>query len=66
MRRGSTGLGARLEDPAKTFRRFIKFLARRKARFITIQRALEWSPQPQGIRRPTWAWGLPTVRQFAR
>jgi integrase len=59
-------LGTRLEEPAKTLRRFIKFLARRKTRFITIQLALEWSQQSQGVQRATWARKLSMVRQFAR
>jgi integrase len=59
-------LGTRLEEPAKTLRRFIKFLARRKARFITIQLALEWSQQSRDVQRATWARKLSMVRQFAR
>ena len=59
-------LGTRLEEPAKTRRHFIRFLARRKARFITIQLALEWSQQSQGVQRATWARKLSMVRQLAR
>lgn len=59
-------LGTRLEEPAKTLRHFIQFLARRKARFITIQLALEWSQRSQGVQRATWARKLSMVRQFAR
>ena len=59
-------LGTRLAEPAKTLRHFIRFLARRKARFITIQLALEWSQRPQGVQRATWARKLSMVRQFAR
>lgn len=59
-------LGTRLEEPAKTLRNFIQFLARRKARFITIQLALEWSQQSQGVQRATWARKLSMIRQFAR
>lgn len=59
-------LGTRLEEPAKTLRRFVKFLARKKARLITIQLALEWSQQSAGVQRATWARKLSMVRQFAR
>jgi integrase len=59
-------LGSRLEEPAQTLRQFVKFLARKKARFITIQLALEWSQQSQGVQRATWARKLSMVRQFAR
>ncbi len=59
-------LGTRLQEPAKTLCRFIKFLARRKARFISTELALEWSQQSQGVQRATWARKLSMVRQFAR
>jgi integrase len=59
-------LGTRLEEPAQTLRRFVEFLARKKARFITIQLALEWSQQSPGVQRATWARKLSMVRQFAR
>ncbi len=59
-------LGTRLEEPAQTLRQFVKFLARRKARFITVQLALEWSQQSQDVQRATWARKLSVVRQFAR
>jgi integrase len=59
-------LGTRLEEPAKTLRHFLRFMARRKARFITIPLALEWSQQSQGVQRATWARKLSMVRQFAR
>lgn len=59
-------LGTRLEEPAQTLRRFVQFLTRRKARFITIPLALEWSQQSQGVQRATWARRLSMVRQFAR
>ena len=59
-------LGTRLEEPAKTLRNFVKFLGRRKARFITVDLALEWSQQSPGVQRATWARKLSMVRQFAR
>lgn len=59
-------LGTRLEEPAQTLRRFVKFLARRKAPFITVALSLEWSQQSRGVQRATWARKLSMVRQFAR
>ena len=60
-------LGTRLEEPAQTLRRFIEFLARKEAPFITIKLALEWSQQSgQGVQRATCARKLSMVRQFAR
>ena len=60
-------LGTRLEEPAKTLCQFVSFLAHRKARFITIQLALEWSQQSRpNVQRATWARKLSMVRQFAR
>jgi len=59
-------LGTQLEEPAQTLRQFVRFLARRKTRFITIQLALEWSQQSPDVQRATWARKLSMVRQFAR
>lgn len=59
-------LGTRLEEPAQTLRQFVRFLARKKTRFITIQLALEWSQQSRDVQRATWARKLSMVRQFAR
>lgn len=59
-------LGTRLEEPAQTLRQFVRFLARRKARFMTVQLALEWSQQSSDVQRATWARKLSMVRQFAR
>lgn len=59
-------LGTRLEEPAQTLRQFVRFLARKKSRFITIQLALEWSQQSRAVQRATWARKLSMVRQFAR
>lgn len=60
-------LGTRLEEPAKTLRQFVRFLARKKARFITVKLALEWSQQCRDdVQRATCARKLSMVRQFAR
>lgn len=59
-------MGTRLEEPAKSLVQFVKFLARRNARFITTALALEWSQQSRDVQRATWARKLSMVRQFAR
>jgi site-specific recombinase XerD len=59
-------LGTQLREPAKTLSGFIQFLSRKKAKFITIPLALEWSQQSKNVQRATWARKLSMVRQFAR
>ena len=60
-------LGTRLEEPAQTLLQFVRFLARKNARFVTIRLALEWSQQSRpNVQRATWARKLSMVRQFAR
>jgi integrase/recombinase XerD len=59
-------LGTQLQEPANTLRGFIRFLGRRRAKFITIPLALEWSQQSKNVQHATWARKLSMVRQFAR
>lgn len=59
-------LGTRLREPAQTLRRFVEFLARKRARHITIPLALEWAQRSPGVQAATWARELSMVRQFAR
>jgi integrase len=59
-------LGTELQEPGKTLSRFIKFLGRKGAKFITIPLALEWSQQSQNVQRATCARKLTMVRLFAR
>jgi len=58
-------LGAKLDEPAKTLRRFLQFLEDEKAAYITSELALRWAMQPQGVQRATWARRLGMVRGFA-
>jgi len=58
-------LGTKLQEPAATLERFIDFLEREKAEFITSELALRWAMQPQGVQRATWARRLGMVRGFA-
>ncbi len=59
-------LGTQLREPANTLRGFIQFLGHRRAKFITIPLALEWSQQSKNVQRATWARKLSMARQFAR
>jgi integrase len=59
-------LGTQLREPAKTLNKFVQFLRRKKAKFITVALALEWSQQTKNAQRATWARKLSMVRQFAR
>jgi len=59
-------LGTQLREPARTLSGFIRFLARKKSKFITTSLALEWSQQSKNVQRATWARKLSMVRQFAR
>ena len=58
-------LGTKLQEPAATLERFLDFLEREKAEFITSELALRWAMQPQGVQRATWARRLGMVRGFA-
>src|SRR5215469_10534527 len=58
-------LGTKLQEPAATLERFLDFLEREKAGFITSELALRWAMQPQGVQRATWARRLGMVRGFA-
>jgi len=58
-------LGTKLQEPAITLGRFVDFLEREKAEFITSELALRWAMQPQGVQRATWARRLGMVRGFA-
>jgi site-specific recombinase XerD len=58
-------LGTKLQEPAATLERFLDFLEREKAQFITSELALRWAMQPQGVQQATWARRLGMVRGFA-
>jgi len=44
-------LGTKLHEPAATLERFLDFLGREKAEFITNELALRWAMQPEGVQR---------------
>jgi integrase len=58
-------LGAQLREPAVTLGRFVAFLEREGAEFITLDLALRWATAPPGVQRATWARRLTAVRRFA-
>ena len=58
-------LGTKLQEPAATLERFVDFLEREQAEFITAELALRWAMQPKGVQRATWARRLGMVRGFA-
>jgi site-specific recombinase XerD len=58
-------LGTKLQEPAATLGRFVDFLEREQAEFITAELALRWAMQPKGVQRATWARRLGMVRGFA-
>jgi hypothetical protein len=46
-------LGTKLHEPAMTLGRFLDFLEREKAEFITSELALRWAMLPPGVQRAT-------------
>ena len=58
-------LGAQLREPAVTLRRFVDFVERHGAGFVTTDLALQWAMSPVDVQRATWARRLSQVRRFA-
>lgn len=58
-------LGTQLREPAVTLGHFVALLERESADFITLDLALRWATEPQGVQRATWARRLTAVRRFA-
>ena len=44
-------LGTQLREPANTLGGFIRFLGRKRAKFITIPLALEWAQRSKNVQR---------------
>ena len=59
------GLGTQLRLPATALHRFIDFLERDGAGFITTELALRWAQEPSQAEPCTWAERLGVVRRFA-
>lgn len=58
-------LGIQLRWPALSLRRFVDFLEREGAEFITSDLAVRWATEPVGVQAATWARRLSIVRRFA-
>lgn len=59
-------LGFKLRQPGKLLSDFVSFLEKRRASYITVKLALEWSRQPAFAKPATWAQHLSFVRAFAQ
>ena len=59
------GLGTQLRLPAVALHRFVDFLEREGAEFVTTELALRWAQEPPGAQPSTWADRLGVVRRFA-
>ena len=57
--------GARLEGRGQLLKRFVAFLARRQAIFITTRLAMQWATEPRHAQPAQWANRLGMVRGFA-
>lgn len=59
------GLGTQFRTPATALHRFVDFLDRKGAEFITTELALQWAQAPSRAQPFTWAERLGVVRRFA-
>jgi len=58
-------LGAQIYRTAADLHRFVDYLEREGADFITIELALRWAQEPASVQPATWASRLSVVRLFA-
>lgn len=61
-----TGLGFKLKDTSETLPKFVAFLRRRGAPFITTRLAVQWATEPQAAKKGYWAQRLSMTRGFAK
>lgn len=59
-------LGYKLRRYEITLGKFVSFLEKKRARYITSKLALEWARQPSSARPNSWAGRLGIVRGFAK
>jgi integrase/recombinase XerD len=59
-------LGFKLRDMGFCLHHFVSFMEQHKASIITVDLALRWALQPQGVQPAHWATRLSFVRSFAR
>jgi len=61
-----TGLGFKLKDTRQALPKFVSFLRRRGARFITTRLAVQWAAEPQTTQKGYWAQRLSMTCGFAK
>ena len=59
-------LGFKLRDEGTVLHKFLRFLEKKGASYITTDLALQWATQPQNVLPPHWARRLTMVRIFAQ
>jgi integrase/recombinase XerD len=59
-------LGFKLRDMGYNLHHFVSFMEQQGASIITVDLALRWAQQPQGVQPAHWATRLGFVRSFAR
>jgi integrase/recombinase XerD len=59
-------LGFKLRDMGYNLHHFVSFMEQQGASIITVDLALRWAQQPQGVQPAHWATRLSFVRSFAR
>lgn len=59
-------LGFKLRDMEHNLHHFVSFMEQQEASIITVELALRWAQQPQGVQPAHWATRLSFVRSFAR
>jgi len=59
-------LGFKLKDASQALPKFVSFLNRRRARFITTSLAVRWAVEPQTTKKGYWAQRLSMTRGFAK
>jgi integrase/recombinase XerD len=59
-------LGFKLRDMGYNLHHFVSFMEKLDASVITVDLALRWAQQPQGVQPAQWASRLSFVRSFAR
>src|SRR2546426_10206600 len=59
-------LGFQLHDAGVGLLRFVTFMEKHRASYITQRLALKWAQQPSGVQPAEWARRLSFVRAFAR
>jgi integrase/recombinase XerD len=59
-------LGFKMRHEERRLRRFVSFMERHNASYITTKLALQWATERNDVQRATWAERLMCIRVFAR